>query len=261
MASFQMDRKIEWHGGGPRPVPYNTLVDVQLRNGQNLSQMHAGSLDWRHKNGPLDIVAYWQLGLPGVQVRAAEPEREPTLEERCERWMGEIRKSFELLGEKVREVNDGIVAMQLTALRGRPDIQALGDLSEVFDQLRCRMLTTELYGGEPVIHVFDRCVQAHLEDISKTNLEKESDPEIRPESKAEMQSDLANDRPVQQQTEREPTLEDIFASWDAASASLKREKHLAALWDGAQSVVLDGVACRTNGVDHCPRKVARDARS
>jgi hypothetical protein len=46
-------------------------------------------------------------------------------------------------------------------------------LREAFDALRFRMLTTALGENEPVMHVFDRCVEAHLASLQSTTAGKE----------------------------------------------------------------------------------------
>lgn len=67
--------------GGERPVPFDTEVEVILRNGNRLSRS-AGSLDWDMDNHPRDIIAYRVLtdarAVEARELRAWFNEHAPT---------------------------------------------------------------------------------------------------------------------------------------------------------------------------------------
>lgn len=53
----QTDGWIPWTGG-ECPVPGDTVVDVELRNGERFFDRESGYWDWRHSDLALDIIAY-----------------------------------------------------------------------------------------------------------------------------------------------------------------------------------------------------------
>ena len=71
---------IRWRGGD-RPVPFDTEVEVILRNGERISDK-AGALNWDDDNNPRDIIAYRVLtdarAVEARELRAWFNEHAPT---------------------------------------------------------------------------------------------------------------------------------------------------------------------------------------
>ena len=71
---------IRWRGG-ERPVPFDTEVEVILRNGARFSKK-AGALNWGDDNNPRDIIAYRVMSdaraVEARELRAWFNEHAPT---------------------------------------------------------------------------------------------------------------------------------------------------------------------------------------
>ncbi len=211
-----------WHGGD-RPVSLEAWVDVKLRGGAFLRNCVAGALYWHALGIGNDIVAY-RLS-PTFTVEAERGVNQCVTEPD----IPDERDLDPRLNEVIKHIIPSVAARMLREAfeRAVKDFQKRCQAEAVrFDDApdsRDYRANLGSGAGSPTNSGAEP-LNIPIRDGSETNPEKESAPEIQPVWKAGVESDF------------------------------ERARHITSLWDNADSVVLDGFAYRTDGIDHVRRR-------